>query len=431
MYLTQLKKRLNLILTFSGLILECYRFAAKSSKLKAGLGLLLFLFCFSAQSSMYGMYKTKDFKGIVENFGTRYLTLDYNELVLLGEAYKQLNNYDRQIKILKHLNIKKPNYYKIHLEIANASKAKAYESIISGKEYKTYQQALTDTINFYRSAIRLNPKSIAPYESLSAVYKDQENVSEGLALTKTMLDQFGEKPSIVLDLCEWTSKFGLVAQTQRACSQAATLSPLDPKPLINMALAIRDSGEKEKYQAEVFKIYQRFSNSERVIDLIGSIHIENKDFINAERALIKNKDSKLESSRINLATALYENEKYDLALQYFAQSCPLVNEDRKKLLRFFESRLRRLEINGMENMSFKFQKELNVCRSTPVVIAQENRVRPSHFSEGIRLPANARDLDGQTLEDKRFNYEQSKLKGEKYKSSSDSKQNSKSEIQNR
>lgn len=364
---------------------------------------------------MYSLYKTKNYQTLIDTYGSSYLSLDYNELILLSEAYKNLKNYDKQIKILKHLNIKKPNYYKIHLAIADASRAKAYKSIINGEEYKYYQQALADTVEYYRSAMKLNPKDISPYQSLMKIYKDQENVPEGLALTKTMLNQFGEQPSIVLDLCEWTSKFGLVAQTQKSCLRAAELSPNNPKPLVHMALSIRDSGETEKFQMEMFKIYKRFPNSEDVIDLIGSVHIENKDYINAEKALLKNKNTKLESSRINLATALYENEKFEEALSYFAESCPLVNEERKKLLRYFESRLRRLEINGMENMSFKFQKELNACRATPVVITQENKVRASHFSEGIRLPSNAKDIQGDTLLDKRYNYEQSKLKGNQYK----------------
>jgi hypothetical protein len=367
------------------------------------------------QASIYGLYKAKNYQNLIETYGSSYLTLEYNELILLSEAYKNLKNYDKQIKILKHLNLKKPNYYKIHLAIADASRAKAYRSIIDGEEHKYYQQALSDTVDYYRSAIKLNPKDITPYQNLIKIYKDQENVPEGLALTKTMLNQFGELPNIVLDLCEWTSKFGLVAQTQKSCLRASELSPKDPKPLVHMALSIRDSGEIEKFQVEIFKIYRRFPNSEDVIDLIGSVHIENKDYINAEKALLKNKNTKLESSRINLATALYENEKFDEALNYFAESCPLVNEERKKLLRYFESRLRRLEINGMENMSFKFQKELNACRATPVVVAQDNKVRASHFSEGIRLPSNAKEILGDTLEEKRYNYEQSKIKGNQYK----------------
>lgn len=374
-----------------------------------GLGLALLFMTQVVHASMYGLYKTKDYQKLVDTYGASYLTLQYNELILLSEAYKNLKNYDRQIKILKHLDGKKTNYYKIHLAIADASQAKVYKSIAEGLDYKDYQLALTDTIEYYRSAIRLNPKEIAPYQNLMKVYKDQENVPEGMALTKTMLGQFGETPAIVLDLCEWTSKYGLVSQTQKACLQASKLSPNNPKPLVHLVLSVRDSGETEKYQSELFKIYQRFPNDEKIVDLMGEFHIENKDFINAEKTLSKNKMTKLETSRINLATSLYENEKYDEALSYFAESCPLVNENRKKLLRYFESRLRRLEINGMENMSFKFQKELNACRATPVVVGP-GKVRSSHFAEGIRLPSNARDIEGQTLMDKRLNYEKSKLK---------------------
>lgn len=388
----------------------------KTFKLSWSLGFVVVIFtgfCFAgnrAYASIFSMFKTKDYQGIIDRYGSSYLTLAYNELIILSEAYKIQKNYDKQIKILKHLDLKKPNYYKIHLAIADASKAKVYEAITAGEDYKMYQQSLSDAVEYYRSAINLNPKDISPYQSLMTMYKDQENVPEGLALTKTMLAQFGETPNIVTDLCEWTSKFGLVAQTQKACLRASELSPSDAKPLVHMALSIRDSGELEKFQTEIFKIYQRFPNSEDVIDLVGAVHIENKDYINAEKALIKNKNSKLESSRINLATAFYENEKFEEALNYFSESCPIVNEERRKLLRYFESRLRRLEINGMDNMAFKFQKELNSCRATPVVITASNKVRSSHFSEGIRLPSNARDLEGKTLLEKRSSYERSKEK---------------------
>lgn len=392
-----------------------YRMILKSIKTLMGLVLVLLSCEASANESMMSLYKSKNWQEVTEIYGPKYLTLSYSELILLSESYKNLKNYERQIKVLKHLDSKKPNYYKIHLAIAEASKAFVYAAIVQGQEYKHYQAALTDTIEFYRSAIGLNKKDITPYISLMKIFKDQENVPEGLALTKTMLAQFGEKPQIVLDLCEWNNKLGLVAQTQKACLAAAQMNPLTPTPLLNMAKSIRDAGDVDKYQTEIFKIYQKFPDSEDVIDLVGAIHFDNKDFVNAEKVLLKNKNSKLESSRINLVASLYENEKYDEALSYFSSSCALVNEQRKKLLKFFESRLRRLEINGQETTAFKFQKELNGCRATPVVIAQENKIKSSHFSEGIRLPSNARDLEGNTLQEKRFNYEQSRLKNAKPK----------------
>lgn len=383
----------------------------KTLKIALGLGLgTLLIINNSYGSEIYSLYKTKSYKSLVDKFGASYLKLNYNELVLLSEAYKNLDNHERQIKILKHLDNKKPNYYKIHLAIADASKERAYSGIMNGDEYKSYQNFLTDAVEYYRSAIKLNPKAISPYKSLAQIYKDQENVSEGLALTKTMLAQFGETPEITLDLCEWTRKFGLVSQTQQSCLKASQLNPSNPRPRINIALSIKDSGESEKYQAEIFKVYEKFPHDETVIGMIGDVHLKNKDYINAEKVLIKNKNSKNESSRISLLQALYENEKFDEALSYFTESCPLVNEQRKELIRYFETRLRRLELNGEEALAFKFQKELNGCRATPVVITQENKIKSSHFSEGVRLPANARDIEGKTIREKRYNYEQSQLK---------------------
>ncbi len=368
-----------------------------------------------AKPGIFELYKGKNYKSLVALYGSGYATLSYKELILLGEAYKNLKNHDRHIKILKLLDSKKPNYFKIHLAIAQASRQKAYDLIYAGEDYKAYSQALTDMIDFYRTAITLNPTNITAYAELMSIYKDQENIPEGLALAKTMLKEFGEKPTIVLDLCEWTRKYGLVAQTQKACARAAELSPQNAIPLVNIALAIRDSGEQEKYQQEIFKIYKEFPNDEAVVDLIGEIYMENKDYLNAEKALIKNKDSKIENSRINLAAAFYENENFDQALNYFIASCSMVNDQRKKFLRYFESRLRRLEMAGEEGMSFKFQRELNNCRATPVVIAQENKIRFSHFSEGIRLPSDAKTkLDGETLAEKRYNYEQTRKKGTTY-----------------
>ncbi len=392
-----------------------YRYILNSHKIILGLVFTLLPLKIYGQPTIFEFYKNQNYQQLVDNYGSSYASLGYKELILLGEAYKNLKNFDRQIKILKLLEGKKPSYYKIHLAIAQASRAKAYKSIEAGDEYKNYEQALTDMIDFYRSAIKLNPKNIMAYEELMEVYKNQENVPEGLALTKSMLDVFGERPRIVLDLCEWTRKYGLVAQTQKACLKASELSPLKASPLVNLALAIKDSGEQEKYQIEIFKVYETFPNDEAVVDLIGEIYTENKDYVNAEKTLLKNKKTKLENSRINLASALFENEKFDQALDYFTSSCPLVNEQRKKFLRYFESRLRRLEIAGEDGLAFKFQRELNNCRSTPVVITQENKIRFSHFSQGIRLPSNAKNLDGQTLSEKRYNYDQAKIKANTYK----------------
>lgn len=391
-------------------IVHLYRFLFNCIKVSLCLTLALSSLS-SANPALFNLYKNNEFKIIADNYGPRYLKLNFSELIVLSEAYKSLKDYDKQIKILNILNTKKPDYHKIHLALAEANKNKVYSYIKANKEYESYEAALANAVEFFRSAIKLDPNDYSAYKGLMDIFKDQENVPEGMALTKQMLAKFGEQPEIVLNLCEWTNKYGLVAQTKKACSKAAILLPENPTPQINIAMIMKDSGKDENYKSKTMAIYKKFPNDEKVVDLMGELFIESKDYFNAEKTLLKNKNSKLESSRINLATALYENEKFDQALDYFRESCELVNDQRKKFLRYFESRLRRLEMNGQEEMSYKFQKELNLCRSKPVTQADDRKVTSSDFSQGIRLPANARNIEGKTLEDKRFNYEQNRLQG--------------------
>lgn len=368
---------------------------------------LITIFCpqiLIAKGNIKGLFRDKNYKKVVDLYGRRYSNLSVSNLFLLSQSYKKLNLLKKQIQILKIIDGKSPNNFKVHKALADSSKKLAYRAILNGEEYKLYAPFLDDMIFFYQSAIQLNPNNEEVYKDLMGIYIDQENINEGLALAQKMKKKFGERKDVVFYLCQWNSKYGLVDQTKSACEKSKKLSPKDPRPRIYNAIAYQDSGDQGEFRKRIFSIYRKFPSNSEIIDMVGQIHTESENFEAAEKVLLKNKNSSIERSRINLVNALYKNKKYKKALKYFSKSCSQININRKKYIRSFESNLRNLEHENHLDLALKFRKEVSKCRSQPIKGASR-KVNFTHFSEGIRLPANARDIEGRTLSEKKYNYD--------------------------
>src|SRR5690606_26189634 len=124
---------------------------------------------------------------ITKRYGPKTRELDIKKLIILSEAYERIDNVDAQIKTLEQILKIKPNYFKVHYQLAEVNKKFAFKKIIKGLEYEAYEQNLNDMMKYYRRAIKLNPDSVLPYRGLMEVFKKQENVQEGMALAKQMI----------------------------------------------------------------------------------------------------------------------------------------------------------------------------------------------------------------------------------------------------
>ena len=352
----------------------------------------------------------KKCKKIVSVYGPKYSSLKVSKLIILSECYKKLELFKKQVKILEFIDRKRPNKFRVHKDIADASKKIAYKAISEGKKYESYASVLDDMMTFYQSAIRLDPNNESPYKGLMEVYIDQENVREGLALTHQMKKQFGETKDVIFYLCQWNSRYGLIDQTKSSCKKAIKLNPKNHQIRIYNARAYRDSGDLEAFRDTMLKVYRKFPNNLEVIDIIGQIYIDDKNFNVVEEILSKRKNSSIERLRMNLTSAFYENGKYKEALKYFSESCSEVNLNRKKYIRSFESNIQRLEYNDEFDWALRFRKEISKCRAQPIRWAGARKVNFTHFNRGVRLPANARDIEGRTLSEKRHNYDMNRKK---------------------
>ena len=352
----------------------------------------------------------KKCKKIVSVYGQKYSSLKVPKLIILSECYKKLELFKKQVKILEFIDRKLPNKFRIHKAIADASKKIVYKAIFEGKKYESYASALDDMMTFYQSAIRLDPNNKSPYQGLMEVYTDQENIREGLALTHQMKKIFGETKDVVFYLCQWNSKYGLIDQTKASCEKAIKLNPKNHQIRIYNAKAYRDSGDLKAFRDEILKTYRKFPNNLEVIDIVGQIYIEDKNFNVVEEILSKRKNSSIERLRMNLTSAFYRNGKYKEALKYFSESCSKINLNRKKYIRSFESNIQSLEYNDEVGWALRFQKAISKCRNQPIRWAGVRKVNFTHFNRGVRLPANARDIEGRTLDEKRYNYDMNRKK---------------------
>ncbi|MCO5112842.1 MAG: hypothetical protein M9899_01570 [Bdellovibrionaceae bacterium] len=362
------------------------------------------------------LFHEEAYKEMVEKYGAGFRDLGLKELILLSTAYDRIDNKEEQVKVLEQILRIKPKYFKAHYQLAEVSKEIAYGRIKSGKQYENYEDYLNKMMENYKAAIQIEPRNVLPYRGMMSVIKDQENVNEGIALSKEMIKIFKETPETIMNLCYWNSKFGLVEQTRSACQKASELNPDNAEPLVFVARTYQDSGEKEKYEKMMLDLFKRYPNDTEVIQRVGMIYYDNKDFYHAEKVLKRNSDPQRELSLVYLGQSYFQNEKYNDALGLLNSSCENLEDHKKDLLRFYEGNLRRLEQNEDQGLRFKFQRAINNCK-TFIAKEKEIRVRAGHFERGIRLPNSARSLSGSTIREKRESYEQQMRKGNEFKPS--------------
>lgn len=377
--------------------------------------LFLPLYGLNAQT-LEQLFHEESYDEMIEKYGSYFRDLDLKDLILLSTAYGRVDQKDEQVKILEHILRVKPKYFKVHYQIAEISKEIAYSKIKRGLLYDAYEENLNKMMEHYKAAIQLQPKNILPYRGLMAVIKDQENVNEGIALSKEMISIFKETPETIMNLCYWNSKFGLVEQTRKSCNKAALLNPSTAEPLVYVARTYQDSGEKEKYEQMMLDLFKKYPNDAEVIQRVGIIYYDNKDYYHAEKVLKRNTDPQRELSLVYLGQSYFQNEKYDEALDLLSSSCDDMEDHKKDILRFYEGNLRRLEQNDDQNLRFKFQRAINNCK-TFVAKEKEIRVRAGHFERGIRLPNSARALSGNTVREKRESYDMQRRKASEFRPS--------------
>lgn len=372
------------------------------------------------------LFLSKSYKELTQKYGSSFRSMSVKDLILLSTAYDRQNEKEEQAKVLEQILKVKPKYFKVHYQLAEIHKEIAYAKIKSGKFYPEYEDNLNKMTAFYKSAMQLEPNNILPYRGMMGVIKDQENVHEGIGLSKEMLKIFKNTPETTMNLCYWNSKFGLVEQTRRSCQKAANLNPDKSEPFVLIARSYEDSGEKDKYNEQILGLLKRFPNDSEVIQRAGIIYYENKDYFNAERILQRNTDEDFEAAHMYLGFSLFQNEKYEESLSQLASSCGFIEDGKKDMLRFYEGSLRKLEDNPDQGLRFKFQRAVNNCK-TLVLENPEIKVRAGHFEEGIRLPANAKSLTGSTLREKRNTYDMQRRKGGEFKPSASATKSSSGE----
>lgn len=388
-------------------------------KIKGSLALfylMMLVFNSASAKSLEQLFHEEAYAEMVQKYGAGFREMDVKDLILMSTAYGRMNEQEEQIKVLEQILKVKPKYFKVHYQIAEISKDIAYKKIKSGKLYPEYEENLNKMIDNYKTAKTLEPRNILPYRGLMAVIKDQENVNEGIALSKEMLKVFGNTPETLMNLCYWNSKFGLVDQTRRSCQNAASVNPDSAEPLVYIARTYEDSGQKEKYEEMILNLLKRFPNDPEVVQRAGIIHYQNKDYYHAEKVLKRNNDPERELSLIYLGQSYFQNEKYDDALSLLSSSCNDLEDHKKDLIRFYEGNIRRLEQHSDSSLRFKFQRAINNCK-TYVAKEKEIKVRAGHFEEGIRLPNSARSLSGNTVREKRESYDMQRRKGSEFKPS--------------
>lgn len=367
--------------------------------------------------SIEALFSKGHYSEITKKYGSKLRNLDVKKLIILNEAYERTDNPDGQIRALEQILKIKPDYFKVHYQLAEINKKTAFKKIINGFEYEAYEQNLNDMMKYYRSAIKLNRKSILPYRGLMEVFKKQENVQEGLALAKEMVNVFDETPETLLYMCQWVSKYGLVQQTRSTCTKASQQNPNNSEPFILLAKSYEDTADEDQYKEIVFSLLKRFPKDPEIIQRAGLIYYNNKNYINAEDVLSKNKNKEYELAVIYHGFALFKNQKYEESLASINDNCNQMFDHKKEMIRFYEMGLRILEDHEDKSLRFKFQRAINNCKTLAVNNARI-KIRPGHFERGVRLPANTKDLDGSTVKEKRASYEMQRMKGNEYKPSS-------------
>lgn len=281
---------------------------------------------------------------IIQKFSNKIEKLNRKELTDLAKAYSTIGNSTGAIKAYTAI-------------LAIAPKSPEVLTAIGAEQIKMGKES--DGKQTLKSALEINKKYFPAYRHLIKLYEDRKNRYELRMIYTDLVLIFGKKPEYITNLCDLTTTEGLYDQAKEHCESGMKLNPKEPKNFINMGLISRETGNDEDAENRLKTAADQFPNSELALITYAQDQDQKKNFVVSynyyKKTIALNPSST--DALLGLATASFEIQKYQEALDIFTKACSLDI----KTLSHFRKATNTLRLMKNADWLSKFEVAQQVC----------------------------------------------------------------------
>ena len=202
-------------------------------------------FCLDLKQTQ-ALFNKKSYKEVIQQLSPQIEQLDPARLKILGQSYQATEDHDQAIRVFESYLSTKPKDFEV--------------KTLLGGEYLTNKKD-KEALATYKDAIELNPKYEPPYLGAAKIYEKRKNKYELRLIYQDLVEQVGEKPEYMKQLCDLTTMDGLLESALEYCKKAKQLKPSEPQNYLNLAIIYKTTGEKELSLKEFSQAADSFPNS--------------------------------------------------------------------------------------------------------------------------------------------------------------------------
>ena len=309
-------------------------------------------------------FRNKSYQKVIETLKGFVLSLSDNSLSRLASSYKHVGDIDKEIHALETLAKLRPKSYKPHMALGYAHLKRLKKpdegQVLLRKDITFNQEVETMAVKHFREAMELGKKHEAPYQALLNFFLERDNYFESQRLLEEMIEKFGKKGTYYSHLCRIFSVQAFLDQAFKTCSSAIRKDRDNPDNYVYLANTFYDQKEVEKsikFLSKASKKFPRafqihFSLAQKYVALENHL-LASQHFHSAVQLEPKHKEAV-----IGLAESLFQIEKYNEALPFYARACNL-DHTYKLRLRVATNTLKQ---QGKYKFVANYQDEVTACR---------------------------------------------------------------------
>lgn len=285
-----------------------------------------------------------------------YNEAGFETLKILAETYKNKQDFQNQIKVLKILSAsyseKAESFHLLGL---------AYSHLFfHQKEDK--EENKTKSIENFNKAVKIDKKFVAAYKELLKILQSKQkdtgqeiHTKESLSVVIDMLRNLKD-PKYYIDLCKAYYDNNFFKQSRRACKKSIAKNPEDPKSPLILALSLQDKKESEKkildaaekFKKSFFVQYNTALYFMKKNPRLATLYFDSAYLIQPENITL---------NKI-MSAFLLENNQEEKSYEHFFKACILT---KGKFIREFRKAISRLRKKALVDLVLKFQKGIEQC----------------------------------------------------------------------
>ena len=252
----------------------------------------------------------KEYTKIIELLMPKTNLLTRRGLLALARAQKGSGDGQGELKTLQLCLAKNPKDYVVDTFLADAySRAKRGDDAVA-----TYQEAQSWN-KLYEPA----------YDGLWMEYERQKQYYEARSVLNDMIKLFGDKPKFYSALCRLYSIDDYLGKSTEICRIAIQKDPKEVGNYVNLGMSLKDQESAPEAEKIVEDAAKRFTNSEAIQSMAGTLRLEKKDYATAYDFFRRAVQADKTSARAwqGLANTAFELQKNEEALDAFAHECSI------------------------------------------------------------------------------------------------------------